>query len=137
MKKLTLAVCSLALATIAFGIYSAAVTFHNWPWTVRTDVTEQRIASFVAGQSKAEVFGHAMRAEDTGLIRVMLPLHRPTGPASERIRGTDLTPNLLERFAPYDEWAVGLVEPDRSLNLYFVNDDLDRVVLLTYRGPKE
>lgn len=137
MKKIGLSILSIALVLAAFGFYSAAVTFQNWPWTVRSDVTDQQIAGFVAGLDKAGVLDHAIRAEDAGLIRVMLPLGRPPGPASQRLEGTDLTTEHLARFTPYDEWVVGLTEADRSLNLYFVDDRLDKIVLLEYRGPHE
>jgi hypothetical protein len=137
MKRILAWTISIVAVVIAFGIYSASVTFHNWPWTVRTDVTDQQIAGFIAGSDKAGVLEQAIAAERNDVLRAMMPMGQPSGPQFERFEGSDLKTEDLPGLAPYDEWVVGLVESDKTLRLFFTDDRLAKVVLHEYRGPHE
>ena len=137
MKTILAWTVSIAAIVIAFGIYSAGVTFHNWPWTVRTDATDQQIAGFIAGSDKASVLEQAIAAERNGVLRAMMPIGQPSGPQFERFEGSDLTTEDLSGLAPYDEWVVGLVEPNKTLRLFFTDDRLAKVVLHEYGEPDE
>lgn len=137
MKKILTWAVSIAAVVVAFGIYSGAVTFHNWPWTVRTDATDQRIAGFIPGSDKAAVLEQAIAAERNGVLRAMMPIGQPSELEFQRFEGSDLKAADLPRLAPYNEWVVGLVEPSKTLRLFFTDEHLAKVVLHEYRGPHE
>jgi len=137
MKKATTAFAVISVTLIAFGVYSSAVTFENWPWTVRSDATDESIAGFVAGSDKAAVLDQAIAGRKAGLIRGMMPAGQPPGGGDERLSGSDLSTDDLERFVAYDQWVVGLTDADKYLDLRFSDDRLATITLREYRGPHE
>jgi hypothetical protein len=127
------AVCALA----AFLLYSASVTFGNWPWTVTETWKSGGVLGFEVGASKLEAFRRAIAAQRERSIEVLWLVDEPPGVHADRFQGLDLADRHWERVRASDRWKLSLVGENAWLLLEFEADRLAAITRQRYRGPTE
>jgi hypothetical protein len=127
------AVCALS----GFGVYSAAVTFRNWPWTVTDTWTSGGTLGFEVGESKLETFRRAVAAQRERSIEVLWLVDEPPGVHAQKFQGRELRDEYWERVRGSNRWKLSLSGENAWLLLEFEADRLAAITRQRYRGPTE
>jgi hypothetical protein len=133
-------VVALAIAWLA---YSVSVTFENWPWTVRHTYRSGSFEGVTIGSTKMDVMEQILRRQrQGGLDSVALIDDAGVLVLQERAAAT-LTADAVQRIRGADHWSMGSPgcgAHDKnaicSMELYFSQDRLLRIVYVSYFGPE-
>lgn len=131
---------AIVLATVAgagFLVYSASVTFRNWPWTVTETWTSGGTLGFSIGELKREAFTRTVAAQRERKVEVLWLVDEPPSVHAERFRGIDVGEDDWERVRSSDRWKLSLVGENAWLVLEFEAGSLASITRQRYRGPTE
>jgi len=134
-------VVALAVAWLA---YSVSVTFENWPWTVRHTYRSGSFEGVTIGSTKADALEQILvRQRQCALDSVVLIDDAGVLVAQERAGGP-LTADAVQRIGHADHWhmrspvcGAHAMKAFCSMELYFSQDRLLRIVYVSYFGPTD
>jgi hypothetical protein len=134
-------VVALALAWL---VLSFAATFENWPWTMRTTYRSGTHEGVTIGSSKADVMEQILLRQRQGALDSGVLIDDAGMIVVQERAGSPLTAVAVQPIERADHWHMRspvchshVMKPICTMELYFSQDRLLRIVYVTYFGPTD
>lgn len=139
------ALTMMVVVALAFVwlVYSLRVNFENWPWTVRDIYREGSFEGVTIGSRKADVMEQILARQREGALDSVAFIDDTRVLSAQERAGGPLTAEAAERIRRADHWHMyspcraHVMKPICSMDLYFSDDRLLRIVYETYFGPTD
>jgi hypothetical protein len=134
-------VVALALAWLA---YSVSATFENWPWTVRHTYRSGSFEGVTIGSTKADALEQILVRQRQGALDSVVLIEDVGMLVAQEYSGGPLRAEAVQRIGNADHWhmraplcVAHAAKAFCSMELYFSQDRLNRIVYESYFGPTD
>jgi hypothetical protein len=133
----------LGVLAVAWLAYSVSATFENWPWTVRHTYLSGSFDGVTIGLTKADVMEQILLRQRQRALDSVALIDAVGVLVTQERAGAPLTAEVAERMEHADHWHMrsprcGAQDMNLafSIELYFSQDRLLRIVYVSYFGPE-